>query len=370
MRKLLNLFLWITFSISLSCQEKAKQEIPILDFSELISDTLVLEKDVNISSISPNLTYAKTDSGEFLIDFRKLHLVGFHYPEGNKAFERFYFPEGPDGLGSSSFKNGITPEGIYVIDADSKIHLADFDSKVIQSWKLPETPKGRFYSNYTVMAGNRISKIGDELLIADVPYVLNENIIDFQDWVLKYNLEDSTWDYISFPYPTFMKEFYDDPNLGTYTYFFNPENQESIISFPVSDSLMILKDQNIIWKDASPKEPLIFKKGETVPSGEYIAFQPNHESGRYTWIDYDPYQKIFLRHAYSGLKPEGSDTEHPYFEKIIVLDSTLTKIAELDNLPNSFRGFPTQDGYFYYLGSEQVEEEVMFAKLDFSKINR
>lgn len=370
MRKLLNLLLGITFFISFSCQENTRVGIPILDLSELISDTLVLEKDVNLSSISPNLTYAKTDSGEFLIDFRKLHLVGFHYPEGKKAFEKFYFPEGPDGLGSSSFKKEITPEGIYVIDADSKIHLADFDSKVVQSWKLPETPKGRLYSNYTVMADNRISKIGNDLFIADVPYVMNENLIEYQDWIVRYHLEDSTWDYISFPYPDFMRDFYDDPNLGTYSHFLNSETQESIISFPVSDSLMIIKDQTISWKKASPEEPLIFKKGETVPSGEYIVFQPNHDSGRYTWIDYDLYQKIYLRHAYSGLKPEGSDSEHPYYEKIIVLDTTLTKIAELDNLPNSFRGFATPDGYFYYLGSGQVEEEVLFAKLDFSKINR
>lgn len=132
---------------------------------------------------------------------------------------------------------------------------------------------------------------------------------------------------------------------------------------------MILKDQTIEWKDASPEEPLIFKKGEEVPTGEYIVFQPDHDSGRYTWIDYDPFQKIYLRHAYSGLKPEGSDTEHPYYEEIIVLDNSFTKIAELDKLPNSYRGFATPDGYFFYLGPGQVEKEVLFAKLDFSKIS-
>ncbi|WP_268033107.1 DUF4221 family protein [Algoriphagus sp. PAP.12] len=369
MRHQILLFFALVF-ISFSCTKKSENSTPIIDFEELIADTLVLEKDMNLARISPSLTYAQTDSGEFLLDFIKLHLVGFHYPEGNKAFERFYFPEGPDGLGSTSFKNEITPKGIYVIDADSKIHLAGFDSKVIQSWKLPETPEGRLYSNYTVMAGNRISKIGNELLIADVPYVLNENIIDFQDWVLKYNLEDSTWDYISFPYPAFMREFYDDPNLGTYTHFFNPENQESIVSFPVLDSLMIIKDQSISWKDASPKEPLIFKKGKTVPSGEFIAFEPDHDSGRYTWIDYDPYQKIYLRHALSGLKPEGSDPEHPYYEKLILLNKRLEKIAELENLPNSHRGFATPDGYYFYLGFGAVEEEVLYVKLDFSKISR
>lgn len=73
------------------------------------------------------------------------------------------------------------------------------------------------------MAGNLISKIGNELVIADVPHVLNKDVIDYQDWVVIYNLEDSTWEYISFPYPDFMRDFYDDPNLGTYTHFFNPE---------------------------------------------------------------------------------------------------------------------------------------------------
>jgi len=363
---LLSLGLSAILIIFSACSDKKSETLITEDFRNLLVDTLVLSKDLNTAAISPSLSYFETDSGAFLLDFRKLHLVGYQYPEGNKGFEKFYQREGPDGLGDTDYKHVLTRDGIFVVDADRKIHQADFQGKVLQSWNLPPTPANRRYSNYTVIPNNPITHLENKLIIPDVPYVMNENLMDYKDWLVSLDLVSGDWKYISFPYPEKMREFYEDPNLGPYSHYYNSKSNQAIISFPVVDSLMILDNNQTRWIDASPQESLIFKKGKTVPSGEYTIFQPDHSSARYTWITFDPFQKVYLRHVITGLKENEDTSTQFHISKMVVLDEDFNKLGEIENLPNTYQGFATPDGYYYYLGFGEVEEKVMFGRLDFS----
>ncbi|WP_297337332.1 DUF4221 family protein [Algoriphagus sp.] len=354
----------------LSCESSEEKSPSNLSFDDLIVDTLVLEKDETLAQISSTLTFMETDSGKFLFDFQKLQLVGFSYPEGKKVFEQFYMREGPDGIGDSPFKHAITEEGIFVIAANTKLIQADFKGNVLARWELPGVPAERLYVNYSVVPFNPITRIGKELIIADVPFILKEEMMNYENWILRYNLEDQTSSHIQFSFPEASKEHYDDPNLGPYSHYFNPATEEALISFPISDSLLLISDDEKKWIAASTDERLEFLKGRTDQQGEYTVFLPDTNSPRYTWIKYDPVNKVYLRQVITGTRPEAEREEKgPYKVRLIVLDENFEKLGELD-MPRNGNGFSTPEGFYYAIGFLGGEEEVGFVRLDFSKMRK
>ncbi|MFC3416255.1 DUF4221 family protein [Algoriphagus hitonicola] len=351
-----------------SCDSKEEKSLSKITFDDLIVDTLVLEKDENIAQISQSLTYMETDTGTLLLDFQKFQLVGFSYPEGKKVLEQFYMREGSDGVGDSPFKHAITEEGIFVISADTKLIQADFKGNVLARWELPGVPAERLYVNYSVVPSNPISKTGNELIIADVPHILKEGMMDYQNWILRYDLEDQTSSHIQFSFPERSKEHYDDPNLGPYSHYFNSATEETLVSFPISDSLLLISDKEKKWIAASTDEKLEFLKGRTDQQGEYTVFLPDNNSPRYTWIKYDPVNKVYLRQVITGTRPEAEREEKgAYKVKLIVLDENFEKLGELE-MPGNGNGFSTPEGFYYAIGFLGGEEEVGFVRLDFSKM--
>ena len=353
--------------IAFSCSEP-EEKSPVFSFEDLIVDTLVLEKDEGVANISQSLTYMDTDSGAYLFDFQNRQLLGWSFPEGKKVLEQFYMREGPDGVGDSPFKHVITKEGIFIIDAETKLIQANFEGEVISRWQLPGVPSERLYVNYTTVPNNPISKIGNELLIADVPFVLKEEIMDYQNWILRYNLDDQTSGHITFSFPEKLKDYYDDPNLGPYSHFFNPKSGKTIVSFPVLDSLLVISEEKSQWVNASTDEKLEILKGRTEQQGEYTVFLPDHNSGRYVWVTFDPVQKVYLRQVITGLWPESvRESKGPYKVKLIVLNEDFEKLGEVD-MPENRNGFSTPVGFYYSIGNLGVEEKVGFVRLDFSKM--
>ena len=356
--------------ISFSCERAEEKSLVNFTFEDLIVDTLILEKDESLAQISESLTYLETDSGAILLDFQRLQLVGFSYPEGKKVLEQFYMREGPDGIGSSTFKHVITGEGIFFIAAETKLIQADFEGNVLARWELPGVPSERLYVNYSVLPGNPITKIGNELIIADVPYLLKEEIMDYQKWILRYDLENQSSSHIEFSFPEASKEYYDDTNLGPYSHYFNSATEEILVSFPISDSLLLISADEKKWIDASTDQTLEFLKGRTEEQGEYIVYSPDHNSARYTWITYDPVNRVYLRQVITGLWSEAlRETKGPYKVKLIVLDENFEKLGEL-NMPRNGNGFSTPDGFYYAIGFLGGEEEVGFVRLDFSKMRK
>lgn len=97
MNRLLYLFLAL---ITIACSQSRKPvEIQQFDLSELIVDTLYLEKDTLTKNLGTNLYHFQTDSGEVLMTFNQHRLLTYSYPEG-KILESVKFEkEGPEGIG-------------------------------------------------------------------------------------------------------------------------------------------------------------------------------------------------------------------------------------------------------------------------------
>ena len=112
-----------------------------------------------------------------------------------------------------------------------------------------------------------------------------------------------------------------------------------------------------------------FLRGTTEERGEYIVFQPNHSSSIHALVHYEPVSKKTLRQ--SVVIPNNTLTKEagkiPLI-KLLVLDENYQKEAEVI-LPEELRGFNTPKGYYMNIGYTRTEDEVAFARIDFSKIN-
>lgn len=117
------------------------------------------------------------------------------------------------------------------------------------------------------------------------------------------------------------------------------------------------------------KETLEFKKGTAVTSGEYIVYQPNHESSIYEGLDFDSHAEKILR----WVRVKGPTSENPNQEKhrLLVFDKNMVPEAELvfKSKEIATYGFNTPKGYALSLFTETTDDLTAFAIIDFSKIS-
>ncbi|MBB6326610.1 hypothetical protein FHS59_002238 [Algoriphagus iocasae] len=361
------LFTLFTISFFSACSPKTEKQIQILDLKELIVDTLYLEKDTLTKDIGSNFKYVKKGADEFLVTSINHRLMEYSYPEGKLIRDQFYDEEGPDGIGSFISGSFVDDSTVWFL-SNNKLIEADLFGKVENRIDLPEVSEKRLAANYSTMMGNRMFKSGDNLIIADVPYVLKEPNLEYENWILKFDPENSKVDHFKFKYPGYYKEFLDDPNLGPYLSTYTSEGFE-IISLPTSDSLIVLSNKGSKKVYAGLQEKMIFLPGTTTPSGEWIAYHPNYNSSKYNWVDYDPLAQVYIRQAIvtTDTEENRSQGKKP-LTKLIILDSAFNKAMEI-LLPFPTKGFSTPKGYYLNIGYPNSEDRVAFVRLDFSKTN-
>ncbi len=80
----MNRLLYLSLAlITIACsQNKKPVEIQQFDLSELIVDTLYLEKDTPTKNLGVNLYHFQSDSGEVLMTLNRHRLLTYSYPEG------------------------------------------------------------------------------------------------------------------------------------------------------------------------------------------------------------------------------------------------------------------------------------------------
>jgi hypothetical protein len=241
---------------------------------------------------------------------------------------------------------------------------------VLSRVALPEVSTDRLGTNYSTYPSNPIAKIGNSYLVSDVPYVLKENLLNYENWLLKFDPTTLSHDYVKFMYPKKYSGFMDDSVFGQYSQCYNSDKNEILVSFPASDSLLVLSKESQKWIPAAPRERMNYSRGTTEERGEYIVFLPNHTSSMHQWVHYDSVSKKTLRH--SIITPNNNLTKeegrNPLI-KLIIMDENYQKEAEVI-LPAQTAGFQTPMGFYIYLGYQRNEDEVAFARLDFSKINQ
>lgn len=357
------------FCILLACQPAKDKIVLIHQLEDFIVDTLYLEKDTLTREIGKNFTYYKTDSGEVLAAFLKHQLLVYSYPEGKLLKRQAFEKEGPDGIGSFITGSYLDAHSIYFLSQQKELIETDFLGKVIDRWDLPEVEAGRKYANYSSMPYNKLQKSGSDLYFVDLPFVFVDGFEKYDKWGMIFNTESNTFSNYRFLYPDHIIYYKDDSELGLFSHLYNPISKEHLIGFSISDSLAVVKNGNQTWKWAGTSESLDFKRGTTVPSGEYTVFQPNHESSKYEGLDFDTYSEKILR----WVRVKGPTNENPNQERnrLLIFDSDLNPEAELEYNSKEIGkyGFNIPRGYALSFFGETTDDVAAFVVIDFSKIN-
>ena len=355
--------------IALACNTKEKsKEIQQFLWSDLVTDTLYLEKDSLTKSLGAEFTYFEKDGGKYISTFIRNQLLTFSFPEGKLLQKVKYEVEGPDGIGSFISGNHIEDSLMHFLSTNKWI-TATVSGKVISRISLPEASADRMGANYSTSPYNPIRKIGNSYLISDLPFVLKEDLLSYQKWMFKFDPRDSSTEYVEFSYPEKYKDFLDDSMFGTFSHGYNEDRDELLISFPASDSLLVISEAGQNWVPAFPSERMEFLRGTTEQRGEYIVFNTNPRTSMHSWVHYEPISKKTIR--LSMITPDTDlirEEGKTPLSKFIVLDKNYQKEAEVV-VPFRATGFQTPDGYYLYLGSIQSEDKVAYVRLDFSKIN-
>ncbi len=357
-------FIWVLFA----CQTTEVKKIPVIQLEDLIVDTLYLEKDTVTKDLGTNFNYIKRGDKEFLVTTRKNRYLEYSYPEGKLIRDQLYFTEGPDGIGSF-IQVDFTDDSSAWFVSSTKLVRADHFGKVKSRYNLPQGPPERLAINYNTLMGTKAININGKIIIPDVPFVLKESLLDYENWLLEFETKDSSINYVKFKYPSKYRDFLDDPTFATYQNGYNEKENLHLISFPADDSLLVISQNSKKWIYAGVDEKMEFLAGKTEERGEFTAFLPNSNTSKYSWVDYDPTAQVYLRGAIIRPDTEANrDQGKSPLSKLVILDKDFKKITEVV-LPFNSRGFSTPDGYYLYIGSPHSEDEVGFVRLDFSNIN-
>jgi hypothetical protein len=359
------IFLFLTI-ILFSCggKESKAPEFVTSELTEFISDTLYLEKDEFTKNLPAGFTYLEERDSSFLYTWSEKRLLKYDYPSGKLVSSTNFTVEGPDGIGSFISGSLITEDGLFFISDQKNITHADFEGKVVDRFPLPSVPEERLAVNFSTMNGNEMtydvaSKV---LVISDVPFILKEPNMSYQDWIWKLDTRTGKFEPVDFVYPDIYKDYYDDIELGKFSH--TLVQNRHLISFPASDSLLVIAGDSSYWVDGSSSKVLTFEKGTTEEIGEFIVFHPNLESSRFKWTLWDPYQKKLLR--YVDIQTKKSEEEKLTNESsFIVLDGQYRKVAELffDNRKILPSGFATPNGFYLKLAEQESDDREGYVRI-------
>jgi hypothetical protein len=335
------------------------------NLSDYIVDTLYLEKDTKTKYLPTDLTFMEKDGDAVLYGFVNYRLLKYSYPDGELLSVKEFEKEGPDGIGTWIAGSLITEDGIFFISDNKQIVLTDFEGKLIERTELPTIEGDRLGANFNTMNGNSMTWISSEkkLIVLDVPFVLKEPNLSYQDWIWVFDFETGEKSTVSFSYPEKYSAFLDDPELGVYSHQF--VSGKHLISFSATDSILVLEGGKKVWVDGKSSGPLMFEKGKVEPQGEWTVFLPNLNSSRYKWLIHDPYQHIILRHLVIGTE-ERKDLKFNR-NSFIILDKGLKKKGEVffTNEQFSGSGFATPQGLYLKLVPQLSDDYEGYVKIRF-----
>jgi hypothetical protein len=362
-------YFFFLLAVVFSCNPKQSHpEFISGELTEHISDTLYFEKDEFTKNLPAKFAYLEENDSSFLYAWYDKRLLKYGYPSGELISSTNFFAEGPDGIGSFISGSLITEDGLFFISDQKEIVYTDFGGKVISRFPFPSVPEERLAANFSTMNGNDMTY--DEatkiLFLADVPYVLKEPNMKYQDWLWKLDTRSGNFESVGFNYPEKYREHYDDPELGVFAHSYLNDQDLFVVNFPANDSLLILDSDKSYWVDGKSSKTLIFEKGKTEPMGEWTVFNPSMKTSRYKFTQYDPYRKKLLR--YVNIETKESDIEtYTNESSFILLDSEFGKVAELffNNQKIMPSGFFTPNGFYLKLAEQQTDDREGYVRIVF-----
>ncbi|MBD8489578.1 DUF4221 family protein [Echinicola sp. CAU 1574] len=359
------IFCFFIASVLSSCNNQSENNSIFISgaLTDLVKDTLWLEKDLNTQSLGTDFTYIKKNGKELLCQFNGLRLLKYDYSTGDLFSIQGFEKEGPNGIGSFISGSLISEDSMLFLSGGKQLIVAEHDGKVLSRHDLPAQENTlRGSSHYATFVHNPIYLKGNIVTVTDVPFVLKEPMLEYENWLLRYDLESEDDSYVNFTFPKKYREFLDDSEFSRYSHAYSTSKEEHYISFPADDKLLCIIAGKTTWVDAGSNEPMSFIRGTTEKSGEYIVFNPNHESSQYGTLQYSPSHGVIVRSAKLGVDLEQGIENRSF----IVLDDRLTKIAELTFTSNEFSslGFFTPNGFYLKLGIQESDDKIGYAKIN------
>ncbi|TVP54083.1 MAG: DUF4221 domain-containing protein [Mongoliibacter sp.] len=334
------------------------------DLKDYIVDTLYLEKDTLTKNLPVEFVLLEENGRHNLYGIVGSKLFKYNYQTGELISSLTFEREGPDGIGSFVSGNLVTEEGIFFISDQKHIIQTDFQGQVLERYPLPEVSEERLGSNFTTMNGNRMlyDNKNKTLIFSDVPFVLKAPNMEYENWVWKYDLAKREVEPLKFLYPIVYLEHFDDPELGIYSHAYAITDKIHVLSFPVTDSLLVIENNSSRWVKSKSSEKMVFQRGFTEQRGELTVFSPSMETSRYKWVLHDPYRELWLRYTNIETK-EGGESKYVNKSSFIIHNKGLEVIGEVffDNQKISPTGFFTKEGFYLKLldpSSEDYEKYV------------
>ncbi len=268
----------LLFLVVYSCSPKGSSNQGLLTgkLQDYITDTLYLEKDVNTQYLPNNLVYIENEGNQYLYAFVNHRLLQYEYPSGKLLAAREFEKEGPDGIGDWISGHLIEKDQLFVISNGKNIINTDHQGKVLSRLDLPIENDNLTATMYG-MNGNPLYWNENEqiLTVKKIPHVLKETSLGIQNWILSLNFEQKSNEFTPFQYPDEYRNFLDDPALGVYSSLWLPDQNIHVISFPATDSLLVIGEKDKYWKDGGSRESLQILAGTKKQEGDYILYLSN-----------------------------------------------------------------------------------------------
>jgi len=357
----------LLFPFLISCESDPEQILEV-DFEDLVVDTLFLEKSPMTKELDYDFSFFETEDNRIVLKtFIDGTLYEYSYPNGRILRTQDYEQEGPDGIGSFVQGYFIEEEFIWFL-SELNLIKADHFGKIIARYTLPEAEENRQSANYSTRMGAKVFRTGSSLLIPDAPFVLNEQVVQYEDWILEFDPEANSFEYLSFQWPENYQQFLNDPGFGRYQNSYLHNQNLMVVSLPASDSLIVIRDDGNKNVFAGTSEPMNYLKGGQSQQGEWVVFFQDNNSSKYSGISWAEKEQVLLRLAIPipDTEENREDGKIPSV-KMLVLDSSLRLKAEID-MPFETGGFNTPDGFYTWIGNPHSEDEVAYVRLSFDDI--
>lgn len=360
----------LLFCMLVACTPANKHPQPLLsgELKVFITDTLYLEKGYNTKSLDGDMVYIEKEGEPYLYSFKDYRLLQYAYPSGKLVSSQEFEKEGPDGIGTWVSGHLIEADEVFFISNAKELIRADHNGKVAKRYPLPEPPPERMGGNYNTMNNNAMfySGTSNEILVKDIPFVLKEQHLRYENWIMKLNLDSGYFEHFSFRYPTYYSSYLEDPELGAYFHTVLWDQETHLVGFAATDSILVMSDGQREWIDGESSQSLKFLPGKTEINGEWTVFLPDNESSRYKWFIHDPFQRRILRSVVIGIG--GKESDMPYYENSFILfDEKLETTGEVYYTSDEFMdvGFATPNGLYFPLAQQESDDEVAYAQINF-----
>jgi len=361
-----------------------------LDSYELVRETNRLELVIDSNTTTSNIYLQIFESGQDLYlawPNRFTNSVQiYNLKNREKTNEIFLKKEGPNAVPSLQGFLILDNDNVVTFSyRDNDVYLVDGDGNIKNKNPLiTKNDEERFPGFKYIFTGSPISLIQDSIiLISRMPLInpkVNRISDDIKPTLVSYNLLARESNILELKFPDIYKRSIHPPEF-LYYYRCIGKNGQIVISFPLSDELVVYESINNAQVASYPAKSAAFPN-DAIPYLTSISssnFETNRdknlvEASVYSNILYDKYRNVYYRFAHIGLPyfDESAGKNNTYRDKatsIIVLDEKFRKVGEtpikaksiLESLP-----FVLPDGL--YIAEVNSNNEDMNEKLiSFSK---